>query len=114
MGVDRAVLSLPSSAPFSALKGWFIGQAWRGFETYGQVGRGGVGAGVGWGGWVSPGDVASLSLTPGSLARESASWKYVSHPGVVVCMLQVSLRNKTMVQLDWLKTKVWGRVVSEH
>jgi hypothetical protein len=37
VGMDRAVLSLPSTYPFSALQGWLVGLTWRGFETWGQV-----------------------------------------------------------------------------
>lgn len=39
MGVDEAILSLPSSYPFAALKGWIVGLTWRGFETWRQARR---------------------------------------------------------------------------
>lgn len=61
VGMDRAVLSLPSTYPFSALQGWLVGLTWRGFETWGQV----------------------------------------------------SARNRWMVQSDWLRTKIFGRNITE-
>ena len=44
VGMDHAVLDLPSTFPFNTLKGWLVGLTWRGFETWGQA-RGGRGAG---------------------------------------------------------------------
>lgn len=61
VGVDEAILDLPSTFPFKALKGWLVGQAWRSFET----------------------------------------WR------------QVSARNRWMVQSDWIRTKLFGRNISE-
>lgn len=61
VGMDKAVLSLPGTFPFSALQGWLVGLTWRGFETWGQV----------------------------------------------------SARNRWMVQSDWLRTKLFGRNLSE-
>jgi hypothetical protein len=46
VGMDHAVLDLPSTFPFNTLKGWLVGLTWRGFETWGQA-RGGRGAGGG-------------------------------------------------------------------
>lgn len=41
LGMDRAVMQLPSAFPFKTLKGWLVGHAWRGLETFMQVGMGG-------------------------------------------------------------------------
>lgn len=61
VGVDEAILDLPSTFPFKALKGWLVGLSWRSFETWGQV----------------------------------------------------SARNRWMVQSDWIRTKLFGRNITE-
>jgi hypothetical protein len=35
--MDRAVMQLPFAFPFKTLKGWLVGHAWRGMETFMQV-----------------------------------------------------------------------------
>lgn len=40
LGMDRAVMQLPAVFPFKTLKGWLVGHAWRGMETFMQVGGG--------------------------------------------------------------------------
>lgn len=37
IGVDQAILSLPTSYPFNAVRGWLVGLSWRSFETWSQV-----------------------------------------------------------------------------
>lgn len=34
---SRAVMDLPFSGPFGVLKGWLVGWAWRGMETFMQI-----------------------------------------------------------------------------
>ena len=37
VGMDRAILDLPTTFPFKTLKGWLVGLSWRSFETWRQV-----------------------------------------------------------------------------
>ena len=114
VGMDRAVLSLPSAFPFNALQGWLVGLTWRGFETWGQVrlpGKrrqvqekggghakracGGSRRAVGGAeGWSRGGRQPDLGVPPGP-------------------RLQVSARNRWMVQSDWVRMKLFGRNITE-
>ena len=129
--MDHAVLDLPSTFPFNTLKGWLVGLTWRGFETWGQV-RGAAGGGKGpgrlllwqpanfnsanWTGISAPeahGTCEPRPLMPVAPAQGRPPGCLLTRLPACPPPLQVSVRNRLMVQMDWLRTKLWGRNITE-
>jgi hypothetical protein len=112
--MDRAVLSLPGTFPFSALQGWLVGLTWRGFETWGQVcvwgGGGGEAAAPLYG--QAQGATHSHALLP-CCPQATHPPIRTGPPAPPLPAVQVSARNRWMVQSDWLRTKLFGRNLSE-
>ncbi|GAB4816314.1 hypothetical protein N2152v2_003360 [Parachlorella kessleri] len=80
LGMDRAVMQLPYAFPFKTLKGWLVGHAWRGMETFMQV---------------------------------HCCFRFLGLAGQAAGAAQVSLRNQWMVLNDWVRTKLFGRNLSD-
>lgn len=136
VGVDQAILELPTTWPMSTLKGWLVGLSWRGFETSRQVSSATPvelpapfsdclrhtlplflwlrESQMGNATHAAVGRLGRMRCTRASACREHCRMHHTVHAPPHACLpLQVSARNRWMVQSDWLRTKLFGRNITE-